>query len=142
MAIVSFWSTVIMAITLCIVSHFGPVSTQEIPWIKLTLSRWWDVLFLPAYSWILFLMWMLDTAEKKVFSGAKTITISILDAFAYGVVIGLLVGFSCGLFEGLGAGFVAGLGVGVIFGICFAFIILFVLLVKVVVNIHKWLLKN
>lgn len=49
MAIVSIWSTAIIAIILSMVNHFGKVSVYAIPWINLTVPYWWDIPLLLVY---------------------------------------------------------------------------------------------
>jgi len=144
MAIVSVGSAVITAIVLCIINNFKPISDFSMLWKNLTISRWWDILFLPIYvNIILGLILFRDPAylkisDKKYMAGlwfglgfgllsgilqssVEIIGLGLLIILAWGLWFGLLRVSEMGLWSGIKLGLIWGLGFGLGLGLWFGF---------------------
>lgn len=141
LVLISAWSAAITAVILALVNHFWRLNAYTILWINLTLSRWWDILFMVIYVNMFLVLSSFLIIEKDLkeqdegasgmiivslfFLGLIAFIVTLLVGFGYGAHVGfmvgllvmLLVGFMVKGKFGLPFGFLFGLGFGVAFGL-------------------------
>ena len=98
MAKASIWSAITMTTVCALTDHFGGADTYSIPWINLTFSRWWDVLFLPVCVNIILGLFFFENrhridSEDYKFGFLLQFLFGLVLVFWFGFGVGLMVGF-------------------------------------------------